>query len=103
MALASSLIDGLSTRHGRSHRWGKFEAVWPRQHRAVIPRTFIPAVLLARRIGREALLDRRLDPLAALAIWLVGHFGHSLLGLRTYPIAPDYWQHRPQSVSFLCH
>ena len=57
-----------------------FEAVWPRQHRAVIPRAFIPAVFLARRMRREALLDRRLDPLAARAIWLVGHIGHSLLG-----------------------
>jgi len=43
-----------------------FEAVWLVQHRAVIPRTFIPAVFLTRRMARDALLDRRPDPLATL-------------------------------------
>jgi hypothetical protein len=56
------------------------EAVWPRQHRAVIARAFVPAVFLARRMRRDAVLDRRLDPLAAHAIRLVGHIGHSLPG-----------------------
>jgi hypothetical protein len=31
-------------------------------------------------VRREALLDRRLDPLVGHAIWLVGHIGHSLSG-----------------------
>ena len=56
---------------------------WPpgrRQHRAVVLRAFIPAVCLARYIRRESLIDRRLDPLAALAIFLFNHIGHPLLG-----------------------
>jgi hypothetical protein len=51
------------------------EVVWLRQHRAVICRAFIPAVLLARFVGRAAAFDRRLDPLAALAIWFGSHVG----------------------------
>src|ERR1700716_862033 len=51
-----------------------------REHRAVVLRAFIPAVCLARFIRRESLIDRRLDPLAALAIGLVSHIGRPLLG-----------------------
>jgi hypothetical protein len=56
------------------------ESVGPRQHRAVILGAFIPAVFLARGMGREAVVDRRLDPLAALALRLVVHGSRSLLG-----------------------
>src|SRR4030088_2877437 len=51
-----------------------------RQHGAVVLRAFIPAVCLARCIRRESLIDRRLDPPTALAIWLVNHIGRPLLG-----------------------
>src|SRR5262249_8624939 len=53
------------------------EAVCFRQHRAVICRAFIPAVLLARHVCRAASLDRRFNPLATLAIWLGSHIGPS--------------------------
>ena len=72
---AARLIDWLSTRPAEATAAASLEAVWPRQHWAVIPRAFIPALFLARRMPREAPLDRRLDPLAARAIWVVGHIG----------------------------
>ena len=78
----------------------RFAAVWPRQHRAVVLGALIPAVCLACRIPRMALLDRRLDLPAAFAIWLVSHAGCSLL-----PPArpPAYWERRRRSVISLCH
>ena len=78
----------------------RFAAVWPRQHRAVVLGALIPAVCLACRIPRMALLDRRLDLPAAFAIWLVSHTGRSLL-----PPAqpPAYWERRRRSVISLCH
>lgn len=72
---AARLIDWLSTRPAEATAAASLEAVWPRQHWAVIPRAFIPALFLARRMPREAPLDRRLDPSAARAIWVVGHIG----------------------------
>jgi hypothetical protein len=72
---AARLIDWLSTRPAEATAAASLEAVWPRQHWAVIPRAFIPALFLARRMAREAPLDRRLDPSAARAIWVVGHIG----------------------------
>ena len=99
-ALAARLINGIPTPHGRCIVRVSFAAVWPRQHRAVVPGALIPAVCLACRIPGMALLDRRPDSPAAFAIWLVSHTGRSLL-----PPArpPAYWERRRRSVISLCH
>jgi hypothetical protein len=87
----ATLLEGFEQTFGelarrrRSRRRGASRLWVPcppghRQHRAVVLRAFIPAVCLARCIRRESLIDRRLDPPTALAIWLVNHIGRPLLG-----------------------